>query len=173
MGAGWAQRNEHHPVIVAILTALDHAAPRQSIHQLDDRVLLDLEPFSENADRGGARLFQTLDLQKQLVLLRRYAGIAGGHLSNAEKLSNLIAQVGQGPVIEGDASSRGRIARASWGHVANISRRDISTPRRRRALRTERPEPASRRARRALRTYKPRSRSPVPMRGRGLRTAIR
>jgi hypothetical protein len=79
---------------------LHHASSHQPVHQLNDRVMADLETFREHAHRRGLTPLETFDLQQQEVLLRLHACRTRGDLANPEETSDLIAQIGEGSIVQ-------------------------------------------------------------------------
>jgi hypothetical protein len=86
--------------ITTVAPPLDHVSVHQAIHQLNDGVMADLQPFGEHAHRRHFVSLEAFDLQQDQVLLRLHAGGPGGHLANAKEASDQIAKIGQGPIVE-------------------------------------------------------------------------
>ena len=114
---------------------LDHAARRESIDQLNDGMMAELEAFGQRTDRRRLSTFETLDLEQEQIVLRLDARRAGDDLANAQEPANLISQIRERGVVETLASNRdGRLAERSHGRSVSlrdtvISFRDTHTPR--------------------------------------------
>jgi hypothetical protein len=86
--------------ITPLSPPLDHASTHEPVYQLNDRVMADLETFGEHAHRHRLVSLEALDLEEGEVLLRLHPGSAGRDLAHPEKPSDLITQIGEGPIVQ-------------------------------------------------------------------------
>src|SRR5215469_9640565 len=89
-----SEPDEHAPLILIVATALDKATLYHTINQLDRTVMLNLEPFGQLADGSFSPRGQSLEREKQLMLLRLKASLASTLLAEMQKAPNLIAKFG-------------------------------------------------------------------------------
>ena len=91
--------DEHAPPVPRIARACHHAAPDEAIDQPDRAVMPELEPLREGADGGGSAR-ETLELEEEQVLLRRHARLLGGDLPRTQEAADVVAELGEGPVVD-------------------------------------------------------------------------
>jgi len=86
--------DEHAPLILIVATALDEVTLYHTINQLDRTVVLNLKSFGELADGSFSPLRQSLEREKQLMLLRLKTCFASNLLAEMQKAPDLIAKFG-------------------------------------------------------------------------------
>ena len=124
--------DEDFAPVGAGLSPAHEAALGQAVDQLDRAVMLDLNSFGELGDSGLGALGKTLQGKQQLVLAGLEAGRVGSVLAEAEKAPELVAELGEGTVVDGGSAhaaicivSRyilGNVDRGSW----NVGRDHVS-----------------------------------------------
>ncbi len=72
----------------------------QAVNQFDRAVMFQLHPLGDVANGWAQILRKPLDSEQQLMLLGFNAGVAGGHLAEMKKASNLVSEFGQGAIVE-------------------------------------------------------------------------
>lgn len=81
------------------MAAGNHAALYHSVNQFHRAVMPQSEPGRNNGDGRPQRGRQALYCEQELMLLRFKAVIAGGLLTEVEKLANRVAQFSELAVI--------------------------------------------------------------------------
>ena len=62
--------------------------------------MTNLQPLSQQTDRRGLSPLEAFDLQQHQILLRLNAGVPCRDLAHSQESANLIAQVGQRPIVD-------------------------------------------------------------------------
>jgi len=117
--SGPSQAHHDLPPVAPALLPLDHAAPSQTVDQLDGGVVADLQALGQDSDVRHPAPGQALDLQQDEILLRLDASLARDDLAGAHDAAELVAQVGQRRVVDG---------RGGRGGAARHRRRSYITP---------------------------------------------
>jgi len=86
--------------IVAISSAVQKAVSFEAVHQFHRAVMLDLQPFGEDANCGGVSRGKAFQRKQRLKLLRFDACVAGGMLRQVQKAAQFIAKLRQRAIIE-------------------------------------------------------------------------
>jgi len=90
---------EHLAAIGGAAAALDKTFRGEAASEFDGGVVLKLEAFGENADRGALAGRETFDREHGLVLLGLEAGGTGGLFAEAEEAADFVAQIGECVVV--------------------------------------------------------------------------
>jgi hypothetical protein len=100
--AGAREAHAYLPAVaIAGAFARYQAAFFEAIDETHGAVMADEKVLGQAANGGLARFVKGFDGQHHLMLLRFQSFDAGGLFAEVQKLSNLIAKVGQRPVIGG------------------------------------------------------------------------
>ena len=97
--AGRPQTHHDLAPIAAVPPSLNHAGSHQTVDQLNDGVMADLQTFGQHAHRRHLMPFESLDLEQHEILLRLHPRRAGGDFADAKKASYLIAEIREGSII--------------------------------------------------------------------------
>ena len=89
------ERQKHFPPIFAGPYAPDKPGSRQTVHQFDRAVVLNLQPFGKLADRRPHITRQAFQSQHELMLPWFQARGACGVLAERQKAAYLITQLRQ------------------------------------------------------------------------------
>jgi hypothetical protein len=91
------KENPHHPMVIRGLTFPNQPPALGTLDESDNRVVALLEKFGQFADRRPAAARKSCDPEKQLVLLRRKVMEACSSFAEAQKLPQLVPEIGQLP----------------------------------------------------------------------------
>src|ERR1700683_3481986 len=92
-----AESNLQHYLAAILLAARtpDQAFGLQTVCEFNRTVMLDLQPFRQNADRRNLAGRQTLDRQQSLVLMRLDSCGARGRFAEVQEAADFVAEISE------------------------------------------------------------------------------